>query len=102
MTKLFNKIRTLIKGKDSKALIENFFSLTVFQFITMFLPLITLPYLIKVIGMEKYGIIIIAHSLILYFTTITEFSFGVSGTRDIASYRNDKARLNLIFSKVFL
>lgn len=102
MNNILKRIISLAKSKDSKALIENFFSLTVFQFLTMFLPLITLPYLIKVIGIEKYGIIIIANSLILYFTTLTEFSFGVSATRDIATHRNNKSMLNLIYSKVFL
>lgn len=97
-----DRIRKLLRSKDARTLLENFFSLTVFRVLTMFLPLITLPYLMKVIGIEKYGIIVLANSLILYFMTFTEFSFGISATRDIAIHRKNMKAVNLVYSKVFI
>tara|TARA_R100000306_G_scaffold56393_1_gene54174 strand:+ start:821 stop:2056 length:1236 start_codon:yes stop_codon:yes gene_type:complete len=97
---VFKKLRNLFKGKDAKVLLENFISLSALQLVGMILPLITLPYILRVLGFENYGIIVFAASLIAYFTALTDFSFKYTATRDVAIFRDSPKKLNLIYSKV--
>lgn len=66
----------------------------------MVLPLITLPYLLRVLGFENYGIVILAASLIAYFRSVTDFSFKITATRDVAVFKSSPKKLNLIYSNV--
>ncbi|MEF9477437.1 oligosaccharide flippase family protein [Chryseobacterium sp. 1B4] len=97
---MINKIKKIFNTKDKKALLENFISLSALQLVGMLLPLVTLPYILRVIGFEKYGIIVFSASLIAYFTSLTDFSFRITATRDVAIYRDSPKRLNIIYSKV--
>lgn len=99
MSKLAS-IKFFLSGKDIKQLIDNFLSLTVLKVLNLIIPLITLPYLIKVLGFEKYGSIILALSLIQYFQAVTDYGFNLSATRDIAKHRHSKRQLSYIYSKV--
>ncbi|WP_235004617.1 oligosaccharide flippase family protein [Aequorivita antarctica] len=98
MKKYFN----ILKGKDAKVLLENFFSLSALQLVGMLLPLITLPYLLRVLGFSNYGIVILAGSLIAYFQSITDYSFKITATRDVAVFRNSPEKMNIIYSKVLM
>ncbi|WP_111880668.1 oligosaccharide flippase family protein [Aequorivita sp. CIP111184] len=97
---MFKKLRNLFKGKDAKVLLENFISLSALQLVGMILPLITLPYVLRVLGFENYGTIVFAASLIAYFTALTDFSFKYTATRDVAIFKDSPEKLNLIYSKV--
>jgi PST family polysaccharide transporter len=97
---MINKIKKIFNTKDKKALLENFVSLSALQIVGMLLPLITLPYILRVIGFEKYGVIVFSASLIAYFTALTDFSFRITATRDVAICRDSPKKLNIIYSKV--
>ncbi|MEK6509173.1 oligosaccharide flippase family protein [Myroides sp. C4067] len=99
---LINKIKQKFSSKDARALLENFVSLSALQLVGMILPLITLPYVLRVLGFEKYGIIVFAASLIAYFQSLTDFSFRITAVRDVAVFKNSPQKLNLIYSKVIL
>jgi len=92
----------IFKGKDAKVLLENFVSLSALQLVGMLLPLITLPYLLRVLGFSNYGIVILAASLVAYFQSITDYSFKITATRDVAVFRNSPEKLNIIYSKVLI
>ncbi|MDY3351692.1 oligosaccharide flippase family protein [Riemerella anatipestifer] len=94
------RIRNILKNKDYKALIENIVSLGVLQFVNLVLPLLVLPYMLRTVGFEKYGIIVVAASLVMYFQSLTDYSFAITATRDVAVFRDSKKKLDLIFSKV--
>lgn len=95
-------LKKLLQNKDRKKLVENFFSLSAIQIVNIVLPLITLPYVLRTIGLEKYGSIVFAWSLINYFTSITDFSFKITATRDVSVFRSSKKKLNIIYSKVMI
>ncbi|MCS4238343.1 PST family polysaccharide transporter [Myroides gitamensis] len=97
---LIKKIKEKLRNKDAKTLIENFISLSALQLVGMVLPLITLPYVLRVLGFEKYGVIVFSASLIAYFQSLTDFSFRITAVRDVAIFRNSPSKLNLIYSKV--
>lgn len=89
-----------IKTKDGKILFENFLSLTALEVFGKIFPLITFPYILRVVGFEKYGIIVFASSLVLYFQTITDFSFKITAVREVATFKSSQNKLNIIYSKV--
>lgn len=99
---IISKIKEKLKNKDAKTLLENFISLSALQLIGMILPLLTLPYMLRVVGFEKYGVIVFAASLIAYFQSLTDYSFKITAVRDVAIFKNSQSKLNLIYSKVLI
>ncbi|RZK48107.1 MAG: flippase [Pedobacter sp.] len=99
---MINKLRNSLKSKDAKTLIGNFISLSSLQVVGLLLPLITLPYIIKTISLEKYGVIVFSLALMVYFQAITDFSFRITATRDIAVFKNNIKKVSIIFSKVLI
>ena len=78
----------------------NFASLSVLQMVNIVLPLVTLPYVLRILGASNYGVIILAASIVAYFHSITDYSFKITATREVAISKNSSRKLNLIYSKV--
>jgi PST family polysaccharide transporter len=87
---------------DYSRLWSNFFSLTLLQAANFLLPLLTFPYLVRVLGPEKFGLIMFAQAFCNYFNVLTDFGFNLSATREVAVYRHDRNRLVEIFSSVMM
>lgn len=92
----------ILQSKEVKRLLENFFSLSVLKLVNAILPFVTLPYLIKVLGFQQYGAIVLALSLITYFQAITDYGFNLSATREIAQHRHSNKQLSYIYSKTLV
>ena len=65
------------------------------------LPLITFPYLIRVLGIEKFGLIMFAQATMYYFEILIDFGFNLSATREVALNSKKPNKLNEIISAVF-
>ncbi|MGE5848175.1 MAG: oligosaccharide flippase family protein, partial [Ignavibacteria bacterium] len=87
---------------DFKKIFRNFFSLNLVQLSNIIFPLVILPYVVRVIGVEKFGLISFVQSFIMYFVIISDYGFNLAGTREISVNRNDAGRLSEIFSAVLL
>lgn len=85
-----------------KVVIGNVISLSILQALNYILPLVTVPYLVRILGPEKYGIIIFASAFICYFQIITDYGFNMSATRSVSINKSNKEKLNEIFSSVML
>ena len=99
---MIKRLRALLNQKDKNKLIENIFSLSVLHAANYILPLITLPYLVRVLGPEKFGLIAFAQAFIQYFMMLTDFGFNLSATREISINRNNKEKISSIFFSVFV
>lgn len=90
----------LFKSKNVRMLLENFAYLSLLQVAGYVFPLLTYPYLAKVIGAEGFGKIAFAAAVVMYFQTIVDWGFNFTATRDIARNREDMNTISRIFSCV--
>lgn len=101
MTNL-TKIKSLLKSKDAKILSANFASLSLLKIAGYIFPLITLPYLARVIGVDMFGELAFASAIIVYFETLVDFGFNYTATRDVAKNRDNIDYVSKIFSTVLI
>ncbi|TDD98353.1 flippase [Flavobacterium cellulosilyticum] len=96
MKKIKNKL------KEHKSIIENFSYLSVLQVFNMILPLLSYPYLIRVLGTSIYGKIIFAQAIIGYLALLVGFGFSITATKEISVHREDKEKLSEIVCSVLV
>jgi len=90
-----------------KLLVRNIVSQSILQVANLVLPFITIPYITKIIGPDKFGVINYAAAFVTYFTLVVNYSFDMNASRAVAQNPNDQQFLNKIFSetlytKIFL
>lgn len=81
---------------------KNIISLFVLQGANYLLPLVTLPYLVRVLGPENFGRIAFAQAFIQYFVIVADYGFNLSATRAVALVRDDPEKLSRLFSAVMI
>ena len=59
--------------------------LTVIQLANQLIPLVSIPYLASVLGPAGWGKLAVAQSFGLYLTTVLEYGFNLSATREVAT-----------------
>lgn len=93
-------LRKISQNPEAKNLIGNFTSLALLQVAGYIFPLLTVPYLANVIGVEYYGRIAFAFAIMVYFQTIVDYGFVFSAVRDIARTRQNLDMVSEIYSNV--
>ena len=94
---IFHKLKS---NKNAKTLVSNFAWLSVLQIISYIFPLITMPYLARVIGVDGFGKIAFASAVMIWMQTIADWGFNFTATRDIAKNRDNLIKVSEIFSNV--
>ena len=93
----------MIKLSDvQKKLANSIISIGSVYAFNIVIPLVSFPYIIRTIGLERFGVITIAAVIVSYFSLFIDYGFNTSATRDISLYRNNPRKLNEIFNAVIL
>jgi PST family polysaccharide transporter len=82
------------------SLFYNFSSLGIIQVSNFLLSLIVIPYVIRIVGAEGFGVIAVAQVLMFYLAVATDYGFNRTAIRDVALYKDDRARISRIFFTV--
>lgn len=88
--------------KNNLKIINNFGYLSILQIINLLLPLITFPYLIRILGAEIYGTVIFAQAIITYLSLIINFGFNITATKEVAQNSKNILKLSEVVSSVYL
>jgi O-antigen/teichoic acid export membrane protein len=76
---------------------RNVISLTFLQIGNYLVPLIVLPYLTRILGVDGFGQIGFATAFTMYFVLFVEWGFNLSATRDVSTKRADKIARSIVF-----
>lgn len=89
------------ENKDKEQLVENFFYLSLFQVACYIFPLLTIPYLARIIGTEGFGKIAFAAAVVSWIQIVVDWGFNYTATREVAKNRDDVNFVSDVFSNVF-
>ena len=81
---------------------KNVVSLYLIQFANYFLPLLLVPYLVRVLGPEYFGLVSFGQGLISYFNILVDYGFALSATRRISVERGDLYAVSKTASSVWV
>src|SRR5665213_357953 len=87
----------LATSNKKSQLTSNILWLYGLQGLNYLIPAALLPYLVRVLGIEQYGLIAFAQAIAQYFILATDYGFNYSASRTIAQNHGD----NEIVSRVF-
>lgn len=79
---------------------ENLLSLFFLQGINYILPLLTIPYQVRVLGTGNFGIMTFALVFNQYFIIMTDYGFNITATQEIAKEKENMNRVARIYSNV--
>ena len=88
--------------KEHKNLVESFLSLSILNGVNIVLPLITLPYLVRTIGLAKYGAYSIVYTVLQYVLLISAYGFSYTATKQIAQNRDNIDFIGVVFHSTII
>ncbi len=103
LEKLNNNINGSSENSEKpKSVKKNYFYNLLYQLFLLIVPLITTPYVSRVLGAEGVGKYSFSFSLITYFTIFGALGFGFYAQREIAKNQNDKYKESKAFYEIFI
>ena len=92
--------RLLGKYMKKQSIKVNYILNTFYQIISLIAPLITAPYISRVLGADGVGIYSYTSSVVAFFTMFAVLGTATYGQRAIAQCRNDKQQLSQRFWEI--
>ena len=80
-----------------KSLLESFLSLSVLNGLVILIPIIAMPYVLRVVGPAHYGLYGFIYILVQYVLVFNNYGFDYSVTKEVAQHRQDPAYLKIVF-----
>jgi PST family polysaccharide transporter len=85
---------------ENRIFLSNTAFLAIMQVTNSFLPLLTVPFLVRVLGVELFGQLAFAMALMFYFIVLGDYGFNLTATRAISIHREDMDKVSRIYSSV--
>jgi O-antigen/teichoic acid export membrane protein len=97
----------MIKKIFNNNIVKNYYSTAILQFLNYVIPFLLIPYIVRILGAEKYGLVNFAQNFVAYFVLIVSYGFDYTATRLIAVHQDNNKEVSRVFwitnySKLFL
>lgn len=99
MSKLLNGLFFLLR--INKQVLKNIVSLSILQGSNYIVPLITFPYLVRVLGSERNGSIAVATAFAQYLSVLVDFGINYRAARAVEHYKQNEEKLHKMISNVY-
>lgn len=86
---------------NNLVVLKNFSYLSGVQLLTILMPLIYYPYVIRVVGSELYGKVLFTQAIVGFYSIFIQFGFSISATKQAAIYKDNNVKLSKLFSSIF-
>ena len=83
-----------------KSIAKNYIYNLIYQMLTILLPLVTTPYLSRVLGAEAIGIYGYTLSIVTYFVLFGSLGIALYGQREIAYIQSNKKKQAQVFWEI--
>lgn len=80
---------------------QNIAALGGLQIANYIIPFLAIPFLTRTVGLDAWGKIALAQFILQFFVILTDYGFSWSAVRQIASKRNDKHAIAVIFGETW-
>jgi len=97
---MIHKIKKALSNPKYKKISSNMSYMTLIELANYMLPFITIPYIVRAVGVEKFGVIVFAYALIAYFQIITDYGFKLIGAKEVSIHRHNPKQLGQILSTI--
>ena len=88
--------------KNNKRIVQNFSYLSILEIFVLVSPLVTYPYLSRVLGLELYGWVITAQVIAGYCSIIVDFGFKDVSARHISINLGNNKKISEIMSSILI
>lgn len=85
---------------QASTVFRNFIFLFVNQFFNLIIPLLVFPFLVKILGLELFGLYSITYAGVLFCFMFCDYGFNFSGSKYIAINRSDTLKRDRAFSTI--
>lgn len=87
-------------NNSRKSIKKNYFFNLAYQVLSLITPLLTTPYISRVLGPEKIGVSSYTASIVAYFTMFAALGLNIYGQREIAYSQGDKHKQSIRFWEI--
>lgn len=82
--------------------VSNTVMLYIMSIVKLILPLVTMPYLTRILSEDMYGLVAYVKNCMIYIQLIIDFGFILSSVKDIVNADGDKVKIGYIVGNTFL
>ncbi|MGM2631954.1 oligosaccharide flippase family protein [Bacillus cereus group sp. Bce040] len=90
----------MIIKKDIKRIAVNTIFLSMLQMFNYVMPFFLFPYLMYILGTKNFGAWMLVLSITQYLNILIDYGFNLSATRKVTLFKNDKVKINQLFTNV--
>ncbi|MCW5520393.1 oligosaccharide flippase family protein [Aureitalea sp. L0-47] len=98
---MIRKFLGQLRKDDNRRLISNFISLVSVKGFDLLIPLFILPYLVRTLGIDVFGLTQFSLAFVMYFGALIHYGYSITAVRDIARSRTNANTLSRVYSKYF-